>query len=77
MTACRRAAGRLLEYSCGEISQPARDWVEGHLARCPLCALEFDAYLRVVRLGRRLPSDTLPVDLACRLLNALDSYIPH
>jgi hypothetical protein len=39
-----------------------------------VCALEFDAYLRVVRLGRRLPCDSLPVDLACRLLNALHSH---
>jgi anti-sigma factor RsiW len=65
---CDRA--RRLFGACwdDELTHAEREWLEGHLAACPGCRGEYDAFTRSLELVGSLPRAEAPPDLAERVL---------
>jgi hypothetical protein len=65
---CDRA--RRLFGACwdDELTHAEREWLEGHLAACPRCRSEYDAYSRALELVGSLPRADAPPDLVERVL---------
>jgi anti-sigma factor RsiW len=65
---CDRA--RRLFGACwdDELTHAEREWLEGHLAACPPCRTEYDAYSRALELVGTLPRVEAPPDLVERVL---------
>ena len=65
---CDRA--RRLFGACwdDELTQAERDWLENHLASCPLCRTEYDEYSRALELTAALPRIEASPDLVERVL---------
>ena len=65
---CDRA--RRLFGACwdDELTHAEREWLEGHLAACPRCRTEYDAFSRSLELLGTLPRVEPPPDLVERVL---------
>lgn len=65
---CDRA--RRLFGACwdDELTHAEREWLEGHLAACPRCRGEYDAYSRALELVGTLPRAEAPPELVERVL---------
>lgn len=65
---CDRA--RRLFGACwdDELTHAEREWLEGHLAACPRCRTEYDAFTRSLELLGTLPRAEAPPDLLERVL---------
>jgi len=51
-----------------ELTHGEREWLESHLAACPRCRTEYDAYSRALELVGALPRAEAPPDLVERVL---------
>ena len=65
---CDRA--RRLFGACwdDELTHAEREWLEAHLAGCPACRADYDAYSRALELVGTLPRVEAPPDLVERVL---------
>jgi predicted anti-sigma-YlaC factor YlaD len=71
---CREFQDFLLDYCEGQLGDEPRAVFEHHLARCPMCRVHFETYLKAIELGRRVLAEDdpdAPADLPEELVEAV------
>ena len=71
MMTCRELADLLVDFVSGELPPDHRDRVQQHLDGCTPCVHYVQTYQLTIRLGRCLPCEPMPDQLAQRLQAAL------
>ena len=72
MITCRELVELLIDFVSGELPPEHKERVEKHLHICPPCVAYAKSYELTIQLGKRLPCDTLPPEVAQRLRAALE-----
>lgn len=68
MRKCDRVVRMFGAYWDDEITQAEREWVDAHLAGCPPCRQEYEAFARTLELAGSLPRIEPAPDLVERVL---------
>jgi hypothetical protein len=71
MMACRERQSALQEYLAGELAPHDARELEAHLARCPACERDLEAYGLLGRALQRMPEPPVPETLHAELMAAL------
>lgn len=64
---CKELAEVLYDFIQGELEEERCRLLKEHLAECSHCVVYIETYQVTVRLGRSLPANPLPEELAQKL----------
>lgn len=72
---CQRVTDVIMDYLNGEMDAEMRAVFESHLHRCSDCAAFFNTYKGTLRTTQALTYESLPTELANRVLQFLHNAI--